>query len=260
MEKHYVATLLCGSGLGATILGVVFALVYLKKNNIDARLKVNIRDGSLPAILFFKDLKPMKSIEIIDMPIKVAKINTKDHVITPSLNGVELFHAPDIPNYALFRTDYDLLQTVFTSFWKEADLFNYSEANYVCLHLRRGDKLIYEKNLKVHSVEDYKREIDKKGLSETSVMVITDTYSAYLEFKNKYPGLIVGTTSLPTSNGFNITNINRESKDVVADEVYQMIRDFNVIYNSSYFIGTKSSSVSLIGQLLKSNKNISILE
>jgi hypothetical protein len=260
MSEHYVATLLIGSGLGSTLLGVVFALVYLKKNNINSRLKVNIQFASSPAKVFFQSLKTIHDIEIVNMPVINAKINGVEHVITPSLNGLELFHAPGIPGYALFKTDFEVLKEVFISFWKKLDLFNYSESEYVCLHIRRGDKLIYEKSLKVHALETYIEQLHNQKLHNYPIIIVTDEYDTFLNFKKIWSTSLVATTSTLENKGFNITTINSSCHNEVEIEVENMIRDFNVIYNSKYFIGTKSSCVSLIGRLILDENKVFILQ
>jgi len=259
MSEHYVATLLIGSGLGSTLLGVVFALVYLRKNKINTRLKVNINNASSTSKLFFESLKNIHDIEIINDPVSNAKINGVDHVVTTSLNGVELFYAPGIPGYSLFETDFELLKEVFISLWKKLDLFNYSESEYVCLHIRRGDKLIYEKSLTVHALETYIEELYNKELYNYPIIIVTDEYETFLNFKSLWTRSSVVTTSTLDNKGFNIT-INSSSHNQVQIEVDNMIRDFNVIYNSKYFIGTKSSCVSLIGRLILDENKAFILQ
>lgn len=259
MTTNYVCTLLIGSGLGSSILGVVFALVYLKKKSINTRLKVNVNYASSTAKVFFKQLKVIDDIEIIDLPVLAAKVNNVDHVITPSLNGEELCYSPGMEGFSLFETDFDLLKDVFTDFWSKLGLFRSIISYYTCLHIRRGDKLIYEPSLKVHSIDMYIEELLTQELVKP-ILIITDEYSTFLEFKEKWHKSEVTTTSTPENKGFNITTINSEPIDTVVKEVDNLLRDLNYIYNSSYFIGTQSSCVSLIGRLIVDKKKITILQ
>jgi len=248
-----------GSALGSSILGVVFALVYMKKNNIPGKLKVNINYASAPAKHFFKTYDVCDDIEIIDMPTCIDKIMNIHHLITPDLRGKELFYAPAIPAYGLFKSDFDVLRKTFLSFWKDSRLITTNKYTYTCIHIRRGDKLIYEQSLKVHAVEDYKAQVEKLGLSDNEIMIITDEYNTFLEFKKHCPTWKIDTSSLSENNGFNITNINKESVENIAREVERIVDDFKIIAGSKYFIGTSSSSVSFIGTLLCDNKNSVLL-
>lgn len=259
MSQPPIATLLLGSALGSTILGVIFALVQIKKDNIDGTLLVNIEFASAPAKHFFKTAKVTDLFKIIDMPVSMKEIRGVLHPVTTELNGLELFYSPGTPSYSFFETDYDLLQETFTLFWKSLDLYIEAPLPDTVLHIRRGDKLIYEQSLKVHLVEEYKDQIEKLNLENTDITIVTDQYDVYTDFKQLCPDWTIKTTSSSTNVGFNITNINKDTTQNIKNEVDRMIADFNVIYNSKYFIGTSSSSVSVIGRLLKNNTNFIIL-
>jgi hypothetical protein len=258
----FIATLLEGSALGSSILGVVFALVYLKQNNINEKLKVNIHGASSTAKYFFKHFSS-NLFEIINMPISNRVINEITHPGTTGVDSVELFYTPGTPGYSLFETDYGILQESFTEFWNSLGLFdNVSNinSNYTCLHIRRGDKLIYEKSLKVNSINEYASKVEDHKLQESSIVIVTDQYDTFLDFKTLYPSWNITTTSLPENKGFNITNINKDTNDNIKKEVNRMLEDFNYILKSNYFIGTRSSTVSYIGKLLKKNINSILLD
>ena len=119
----YIATLLEGSALGSSILGVVFALVYIKQNNVNEPLCVNIYGASSTAKYFFKNFNS-NQIKIIDMPISNRLINNIIHPGTSDIDSVELFYTPGTPGYSLFETDYEVLQEIFTSFWNSLGLFD----------------------------------------------------------------------------------------------------------------------------------------
>ena len=180
MNNSYIATLLEGSALGSSILGVVFALVYIKQNYInnkkmiDIKLKVNINSASSPAKYFFKSITNNYMIDIIDKPLYNHNFNGNHHPCTIGKNNIELFYAPNIPGYSLFETDYTILQNIFTLFWNSLELFNDIKIeneikleNYICLHIRRGDKLIYEASLKVHMIDDYKTKIEEYNMNNS---------------------------------------------------------------------------------------------
>jgi hypothetical protein len=250
---NYAATLLIGSALGSSILGVVFALVYMRTNNITEKLKININYASAPAKFFFAKLEPNSLFEIVDMPIE-----TRDVPSTVGLDAKELFYTPGTPGYELFETNFDVLVDTFTVFWESIGLMNTGSENYTCVHIRRGDKLIYETFLKVNSIEEYIKEIETLGLQNKPIVVITDDYPTFSEFKNQRPEWNITTTSTSSNLGFNITKINDESPEVVKLEVERILEDLKILSKSGYFIGTKSSSVSFIGKLLK-NKQVSLL-
>jgi len=262
---EYIATLTIGSALGSSILGVLFALVYMKKNNIYKRLKINVNYASAPSSYFFINLKPSSSFEIINTPVQM--MTTGDNHLylgTIGNNLKELYYTPGVSGYQLFHeTDYDILQDVFNTFWKEQGLFKpdvHTKENLVCLHIRRGDKLVYEKSLKVNSIEEYSRTIEELSLTKNTILILTDQYDTYTDFKAARPEWDVQTSASDSNVGFNISSINTQSSEIVQKEVERMLDDFNLIFNSSYFIGTRSSSVSYIGRLLKNNKNFVLLD
>jgi hypothetical protein len=259
MSNECIVTLLEGSGLCASILGIVFALVYMKKNNITTKLKVNVNGASAP-MKYFCSIININIIEIIDMPIANKIINGKDHPGTTNLNGIELFYTPGLPGYDLFNTDYNILYSTFILFWNSLGFFHTTETEkYTCLHIRRGDKLIYEGHLKVHTIEEYIEKINECNLINNNILIVTDEYNTVLNFKNKYPGLNINTTCTHINHGFNITNINKECIQNVKIEVHRMINDLKCISKSNYFIGTTSSSVSFLGKLLRNNVNTILL-
>ena len=280
MNNSYIATLLEGSALGSSILGVVFGLVYIKQNyinnkkKIDIKLKVNINSASSPAKYFFKSITNNYMIDIINEPLYIHNFNGKHHPCTVGKDNIELFYAPGIPGYSLLETDYCILQDIFTLFWNSLGLFNNIKIeneinldNYICLHMRRGDKLIYEASLKVHMIEEYKIKIEEynsnnsnNSNSTNNILIVTDEYSTFLEFKEKCPDWNITTTSSPLNIGFNITNINKDTLENIKIEVDRMMIDYKYITNANYFIGTKSSNVSFIAKLLRKNCNTILLD
>jgi hypothetical protein len=48
MKIKYTATILSGSGISSAIVGIIGALYYLKSNNIEDKLLVNLYHASKP--------------------------------------------------------------------------------------------------------------------------------------------------------------------------------------------------------------------
>jgi hypothetical protein len=257
-----IATLLEGSALGSSILGVIFALVYIKKHNIKTKLKINVNNASKPAKTFFNKVTENELFEIINLPVSIKTINGVNHPCSSELDGIELFYSPGMQGYDLFETDFDILYNVFVLFNNVTRTFertNKETANDVCVHVRRGDKLIYESQLKVHTIEEYIKKINENSLNK-NIIVVTDDYDTYLEFKTKCPDWNICTTSSEKNRGFNISNINKENQTNVTDEVERMCEDFKIIFSSNFFIGTKSSSVSYLGKLSRGNSRTILLD
>jgi hypothetical protein len=100
---------------------------------------------------------------------------------------------------------------------------------------------------------------NSNNTNNSNILIVTDQYSTFLEFKEKCPDWNITTTSSPLNIGFNISNINKDTLENIKIEVDRMVIDYNYITNANYFIGTKSSSVSFIAILLRNNINTILL-
>jgi FkbM family methyltransferase len=239
--QNYVATLLPGSALCSSILGVLFSLVYMKINNIQKELTINMDSASSVAKYFFKH----------NMTFKMDTCeNSFELFYSPQL---KLFELNDTIQFRYFEEHYEILKDIFDSF----SIIPSNEPNeFTCLHIRRGDKLIHETQLKINSIDEYISKIEELHLQDTKLLIVTDQYDTYLECISKRPTWNISTTSTEKEKGFDIDTINHASEIDVQHEVERMLKDFEYIKNAHMFIGTKSSSVSYVSMLLRKNNTI----
>jgi len=242
--QNYVATLLPGSALCSSILGVLFALVYMKINNIQTELTINMDRASSVAKYFFKHMT---------FKMDTCK-NSFELFYSPQL---KLFETKDKIKLCYFEEYYEILQEIFDTFFIIPS--NVSN-DFTCLHIRRGDKLIYETHLKINSIDEYISKIEELHLQDTKLLIVTDQYDTYLEFVSKRPTWNISTTATEKEKGFDINSINNASELDVQNEVERMLDDFKYIKNSTMFIGTSYSNVSYVSMLLRHNKNTILLD
>ena len=253
-----IATLQVGSALGSSILGILLALAHLRKAGSATVLTVNINGASTPARFFFKNYHLNPSlIEIIDLPTKVRSIHGQDQPATDDFDGEELFYSPPILRY--HETDFELVSSIMQAFWEGVTPPTQVEAVDVCMHIRRGDKLIFESFKKVNSLDEYASYLEDHVQPLGIVCIITDDHNTFLAFRKLRPGWEVRTTSSPANAGFNIMEINQAPESVVGREVAHMMEDFERIRRARFFLGTQYSNVGRLGLLLRGGRDAFLL-
>lgn len=255
-----IATLQIGSALGSSLLGVLFALVFMRKNGSGEPLKVNIQSASSPARYFFTHCyRNPALVEVVDLPTCMKKVLGKDHPSTEGLEGEELFFSPHIPSYSYHETDFLPASLMAREFWVGIQTPLHAETYDICAHIRRGDKLIYEPEIKVHTLEEYAARIAEHITPSGKICILTDDHRTFLDFTKLQPDWNVTTTSSPSHRGFNISEINQAPEEAVRQEVERMLGDYECIRRSRFFIGTRSSNIGYISMLLRGGKDSLLL-
>jgi hypothetical protein len=118
------------------------------------------------------------------------------------------------------------------------------ENGYVCIHVRRGDKLVSEAR-EVEGLE-YLARIPARFAS-LPVVVITDDYKAYLDLAKAIGSTgscrKIYTTAPIEARGYDNGNHYRSTHSQRRDELYHLLADFRLATESSFFVGTYSSNV-----------------
>jgi hypothetical protein len=115
---------------------------------------------------------------------------------------------------------------------------------YVCMHIRRGDKLISE--AKEVSMERYLAAIPS-AFRSLPLVVISDDHSAYLQLaefaRSILPHSMLYTTASKEASGYSNSEHYRSTSSKRRSALHQLLADFWLARESSFFVGTYSSNV-----------------
>ena len=238
---NYIVTLGKGSGIGSAIMGIINALSYMRENEINSILIVNLFDASNPVKIFinhFLDIPSITNVTFIDQQSSV--LNSKELFFTFPTN---IFHSFSEINYVCFDT-----------VWKIKPQYVYSHPSDLCINIRRGDKLTLESHLKVDSVSSYVIEMEK--LHANRIIHTSDDYATYLELKSLKPEWNMVTFCKKHDSGFYINDFENRSNDCVISHIEQFLHQLYAMKNAKYFIGSSSTNVGFLARLLRRNQNM----
>jgi hypothetical protein len=260
---NYITTLTSGSGIGSVVIGIVRALTHMKKNNITDILYVNLKEASSTGnILFtcFLNLEKLKFIKVINEPVKVILISeNKYQVITPG-DYCELWYTNTV---SVDKNDLQLMYDVFESFWiLKDDVYNYLNIHTqqynadLCINIRRGDKITLEPHVKQGTIEEYVEKIEELENIKTFFHT-SDDYSTFLEFKTARPEWNIQTFCTPNDTGYFLKDLN---ESVVpqnnVDHVRKFLKELEIMKKSEWFVGTRTTNVGLMVNLMRKGENI----
>jgi len=259
----YITTLTPGSGIGSVVIGIIRALTYMKKNNINDILYINLKEASSTGnILFtcFLNLEKLDFIKVIKEPVKVILNSDKKHqVITPG-DYYELWYTSIVNTN---ETDLPLMYDIMKSFWLLKDdvceYLNIHTELYnpnLCINIRRGDKITLEPHAKQGTIEEYIEKIEDLENIKT-IFHTSDDYSTFLEFKTAKPEWNIQTFCTPKDTGYFLKDLNEShtSHDNV-NHVRKFIKELEIMKKSKWFIGTRTTNVGLMIELIRRGKNI----
>ena len=262
--KPYIVTLTPGSGIGSVVIGIINALCYMKTNNIIQPLFININKASNPGnILFtcFLDLEQLTFIKIINTPIQVIlnKTTNKHQVITPG-DYIELWYTQIVEQTYSFKMKCDM----FDYLWVLKDdvikyvLLNTENYNSIdlCINIRRGDKITLEPQEKQGSIKEFISAIDTIDNIQT-IFHTSDDYSTFLEFKNERPEWNIVTFCTNKDTGYFLKDINdSQNPEDAVNHVRKFMKELEMMKRSVWFVGTKTTNVGLMVELMRKGKNI----
>lgn len=120
---------------------------------------------------------------------------------------------------------------------------------YICLHIRRGDKLREIEGNVFANVSEY-IELAKNKSSVIDYFVMTDDVRVVAELENKYKNYRFYTLS-DTQIGFKIETFNDSSKQFRYDSTIALLADIEIAKKSDMFVGTYTSNIFRLVSLFK---------
>jgi hypothetical protein len=255
---NYIVTLVPGSGIGSIIVGILAALLYLKENNINNVLLVNCYFASEPVKAFidcFLDKDRIKCINFVHIYNNFYKPNYSegDHY-------KELFFVKETSNvYHRLVGEFNKYIELFNTVWilkpfvknECAHLDKYD----ICINIRRGDKVKLEPHLPIVNIDSYINEIKKINIKNPKIFHTSDEYNSFLEIKSKNADWNISTLTSPEENGYFLEEINKKDSAYNVNHVLKFMKQLHIMKNSEYFIGSLSTNVGFIVQLLRETKN-----
>ncbi|GAB6011781.1 O-fucosyltransferase family protein [Viscerimonas tarda] len=112
---------------------------------------------------------------------------------------------------------------------------------YIGLHIRQGDKIIEAEPV------DYSVYMNKaKTLSDNrDTYISTDDYTVIENIKKQYPGWNVYTHSNTSERGYIHAEFQRKSKSEIKNAYLELFVSMDMLYASTFFIGTYNSNVGM---------------
>lgn len=120
---------------------------------------------------------------------------------------------------------------------------------YICLHIRRGDKLHEAGQYAFPDVSQY-IELYKNKSNITDYFVMTDDVSVIAELENKYRNYRFYTLA-DTQTGFNIEAFNNSNKQFRYNSIIALLTDIEIAKKANMFIGTYTSNIFRLVSLFK---------
>jgi hypothetical protein len=132
---------------------------------------------------------------------------------------------------------------------------------YICIHVRRGDKLVSEAN--AIKVTEYLKKIPLT-LYSLPLVIISDDCTAYCETLEAVAALGISkkvyTTASDRNRGYDNQSHYSNSLSTRFEDLYLLLADYSLALESSYFIGTYSSNVGRAIYIARNGKSVSSVD
>jgi len=248
---EYIVTLLPGSGIGSTILGILGALFYLKNNNIKSILNINQYYASSPVkclIDCFLDKELIKIVNFISInrPYKNADKYKELFFVKET---EDIYHRITNPEY--FKDILPLFNNIFILKHIESINQNELEKYEICINIRRGDKITLESFQPVAQIESYIEKIEQLNLENPKIIHTSDDYGTFLEIIQLRPKWDIITLNSPDEQGYFLSELNTSPFIKIYNHVEKFLKQLHIMKGSKYFIGTNSTSVAFLVKLLR---------
>lgn len=126
---------------------------------------------------------------------------------------------------------------------------------YATFHIRRGDKVAAStKEDRVYEVEEYMEKLMKAKKNITTIFLMSDDYSVYLELVNKFPEHNFYTFLEPDLLGHDQNRFNKQSREFKMKQAINLLTEIKMAEESSLFIGSSGSNIYRLIEYLKLNK------
>ena len=117
-----------------------------------------------------------------------------------------------------------------------------------------------ESHIPCASVQKYITEIEKLNLKDFAIFHTSDDYDTFLELVQTRKDWNILTLNTNEEKGYFLAELNKQSNDYNYNHVLKFMKQLHIMTTSTYFIGTLSTSVGYLVQLLrqvrKDNRNI----
>jgi hypothetical protein len=248
-----------GSGIGSAIVGILGALYFLHKNHIQTVLFVNVFHAPKPVKTLIQHFLDISKISIVQFIHIRYGYNPDYH---PSHEYKELSFVKEIDDiYHVLQnpdTDFSLFVQWFHAIFilkPSCQLELYKLKYYdICINIRRGDKITLESHLSCASVAQYIDEIEKIHLPHVSICHTSDEYNTFLEIQAMRPDWKISTLNTPEEKGYFLNELTVNTDAHNFDHVYKFIKQLHIMKNSTFFIGTLSTNVGFMVQLLRQQR------
>lgn len=265
---NYIVTLLPGTGIGASFIGIIGALYYLKENNIDTVLLINYFFAAEPVKEFIKSFLDKDNIIIVKFVSICDNYYKKIYTIGDKYKELCFVEETISICYKLQSSeiDFTIFIDLFNKIWILKPFIEEEciklETYDICINIRRGDKLTLESHIPIASIDSYINEIEKLNLKKPNIFHTSDDYDSFLEIQNKKIDWKLSTLCSTEEKGYFLSELNKQNSDYNFKHVNKFMKQLHIMKNSEYFIGTLSTNVGFIVQLLRQirndNKNVYI--
>jgi len=263
MKIKYIVTILSGSGIGSAIVGIIGALYYLRSNNIEEKLLVNLYHASKPVKILFSHFLDLSNIDCIE----VVNFNN-DHMVGDEYKELYFNKMLNIQNkkfniYQSIRSDsdFDSFYEIFNNIWKlKEEITNKMilpiDDYKICINIRRGDKITLESYLKVVEIQEYINEIKKIDINPVNIFHTSDDYNTLLELKQMIPNYKIGSFREPSDKGYFISELNSIDSLGNIDYISKFIMELHMMKKSEWFIGVLTTNVGYLAKFLRNNNKV----
>lgn len=140
--------------------------------------------------------------------------------------------------------------------WKKIEK-KLPKEKYVCIHIRRGDKIQAEEDIK-YEVQEYINALLKLNLEINTIFLMSDDFSTYIELRKKLPNYKILTLINSGMRGFNEHTFNASSPENKKRETIALLTEIEIARRSVLFIGTFGSNIFRLIKFFKIDNCIDI--
>ena len=131
------------------------------------------------------------------------------------------------------------------------------QADYIALHIRRGDKIASGEDLGYES-KLYAEKLLSLDSPIRRIFLMTDDYKSYHQLKELLPDYTIETSARETDQGWRHREFKQLPPEAIRSETIRLIADIEMARAASIFMGTYGSNVFRLIEFLRQDACISI--
>jgi hypothetical protein len=267
MKIKYTATILSGSGIGSAIVGIIGSLYYLRSNNIEDKLLVNLYHASKQVKMLFSHFLDLNNIDCIEV-VNFKNDYKANYTIGDEYKELYFTEMLNIQNKKLNTnqsirsdSDFDSFYEIFNNIWKLKDEITNKmilpvDDYKICINVRRGDKITLEKRHKVVEIQEYVNEIKKIYINPVNIFHTSDDYDTLLELKQMIPNYKIDSFREPSDKGYFISDLNTKNDQDNIDYISKFFMELYMMKKSEWFIGVLTTNVGYLAKFLRKNNKV----